>query len=132
MYKGVNKLMINKWISIFGVIIIVLGLTACSVFNGSEEAPKEQNAQENHTNDLEKEEHKEESAENDSKELNENFNENESNEQSEETFSENDGNPEENNEDPTITVLVNKEYSLDEKYVTDRKSTRLKSSNVAI
>src|SRR5690625_72309 len=119
MYKGVNKLMINKWISIFGVIIIVLGLTACSVFNGSEEAPKEQNAQENHTNDLEKEEHKEESAENDSKELNENFNENESNEQSEETFSENDGNPEENNEDPTITVLVNKEYSLDENYVPD-------------
>src|SRR5690625_3216130 len=119
MYKGVNKLMINNWTSRFGVIIIVSGLTVCTVFNGAEEATKEQNAQENHTNDHEKEEHKEETAENESKERNENFNENESNEQSEETFSENDGNPEENNEDPSITVLVNKEYSLDENYIPD-------------
>lgn len=100
-----NEIMANKWISILGVSILTLGLTACSDAQDNEGASKEQNIeQENTTN---------ESAPGDLEEKddlsNEPIGENPGDDESEEK----------NDVDPTITVLVNKQFSLDEDYAPE-------------
>ncbi len=99
-----NEMMTNKWVSILGVTILVLGLTACSDDKDKEDNSKEQNIQEEPTNN--------DSALND-------FEENELNEPIEEPPSDSDENEEMDDEDPTITALVNKQHSLDEDYAPD-------------
>lgn len=98
-----NEMMANKWISILGVTILALGLTACSDAQDNENASKEQNIeQENTTNEPDDLEEKDDGS-------NEPIEEKPGDDESEEK----------GNEDPTITALVNKQFSLDENYAPD-------------
>lgn len=96
--------MTNKWISIVGASVLALSLTACSETQDNNDASNEQNIEQENTNN----EHVSDDVED---------KDDESNEPIEETPD--DENAEKSDEDPTITALVNKEYSLDENYAPD-------------
>ena len=83
--------MINKWVSILGASILILGITACSDSKDNEDVPKEENVQQETT----------------------------TNEPDEEMPSDTEEDTDIDNEDPSITVLVNKQYSLDENYAPE-------------
>lgn len=86
----------NKWVSIFGISILAFGLTACSETNNNGEIKEEPSArEENQPNEPEDQE---------PDDTEEDLNDSEENER---------------DNDPTITALVNKQYSLDEDYVPD-------------
>lgn len=100
-----NEIMANKWISVLGVSILALGLTACSDAQDNEDASKEQNIEQGNTIS---EPEPDDLAEKD----------NGSNEPIVEQPSD-DESEEKSDEDPTITALVNKQFSLDEDYAPD-------------
>lgn len=91
--------MINKWISVIGVSILAFGLAACSDKNNNDEISEDQN--------IPQETIKDEPVSDDS--------------EADEVDgpSENHENEEKDDEDQTITALVNKQYSLDDNYAPD-------------
>ena len=119
----------NKWISILGMSMLILLLTACSDSKSNGDAPNEDNTTndshnltENNTNENESnttpENDKNDTndlTENNNAEQQENTNEN-SNDNNDDTSNDTGDN---SDDDPTITALVNKEHSLEDNYAPD-------------
>src|SRR5690625_254739 len=119
----------NKWISILGMSMLILLLTACSDSKSNGDAPNEDNSTndshnltENNTNENESnttpENDKNDTndlTENNNAEQQENTNEN-SNDNNDDTSNDTGDN---SDDDPTITALVNKEHSLEDNYAPD-------------
>src|SRR5690625_3192692 len=118
----------NKWISILGMSMLILLLTACSDSKSNGDAPNEDNTTndshnltENNTNENESNTTPE-NDKNDTNDLTENnnaeqddTNEN-SNDNNDDTLNDTGDN---SDDDPTITALVNKEHSLEDNYAPD-------------
>src|SRR5699024_10838323 len=118
----------NKWISILGMSMLILLLTACSDSKSNGDAPNEDNTTndshnltENNTNENETNT----TPENDKNDTND-LTENNNVEQDDTNENSNDNNDytlndtgDNSDDDPTITALVNKEHSLEDNYAPD-------------
>lgn len=100
-------MIIKKWVTMFGVCMLVIGLAACSGTKGNEEGLNESDNQQDNTANENENQLPNDSNEEEINKSNENeTNENQTPDDTEDHI----------NEDPTIIALVNKEYSLDENY----------------
>lgn len=118
----------NKWISILGMSILILLLTACSDSKSNGDAPNEDNTTNDSHNLTENNTNENESnttPENDKNDTND-LTENNNAEQDDTNENSNDNNDDTSNDtgdnsddDPTITALVNKEHSLEDNYAPD-------------
>jgi len=115
----------NKWVSILGISILVLGVAACSDSKSNGDAPNEDNTTndshnltENDTNESESNTTpaKDENAANDLTENNNDAQNEDSNNNNDDTSN---VSRENSDDDPTITALVNKEHSLEDNYAPD-------------